>query len=261
MVTALIDADIVGFRCSVSCESKNPLDPSEILLEDEWIAHARVDKMMREILNDTGADTYELYLSGSNNFRKDVSPEYKANRKDKIPPVWLQSCREFLVTEWKAIVTDGIEADDALGINQTERTILCSIDKDLKQIPGKHYNFVKKEFFEVTPIDGLRYFYKQLLIGDTTDNIFGIRGIGPKKAEKIIDPLTEEKDMFIAVRDLYKDDARLTMNGKLLWILQKEGEIWNPEPLFTQYGFTSTPSNSTDTTNSLEYVGDVSIQE
>ena len=68
---------------------------------------------------------------------------------------------EYLVKEYKAEVCDGQEADDALGINQTDQTIICTIDKDLLMIPGQHYNFVKEEFKTVTYLDGLKHFYMQ----------------------------------------------------------------------------------------------------
>lgn len=251
---ALIDGDIVAFRNAVSCESKDKVT-GELHLEPVEIALIRTDIMMRNILRATKAETYKVYLSGSTNFRYTVCPEYKANRKDKINPVWLQQCKEFLVTEWGAIVCDHIEADDALGINQTPETIICSIDKDLKQIPGNHYNFVKEEFFSVTPLEGLQWFYQQLLIGDTTDNIIGIKGIGPVKAQKAINTCKDEVEMFQVVRDLYKDDARLAMNGKLLWILQEEEGIWNPQPLFAKTNANS--SNNTISNDSSVAILDV----
>lgn len=216
MTTALIDADIVAFRCAASNDVE----------DGEEIAVLRTDKLMRDILAVTEAQDYRAFLTGSNNFRKQVNPEYKANRKDKPLPRWLNSCREYLVTEWKAEVTDGYEADDALGMAQNSDTILCSIDKDLDQIAGQHYNFVKQEFYEVLEIDGLRHFYKQLLIGDRSDNIFGVDKIGKVRASRLIDPLNEEEDMYATVRDLYDSQERLLTNGQCLWIWRKENDIW-----------------------------------
>lgn len=225
----LIDGDIVAFRAAASCEKKLP--SGEIQYEPEYVAHFRTDETLRKILDATRADSYRIFVSGCRNFRKDLSPGYKANRKDKILPKWRESCNEFLITEWKGTVTDGIEADDALGIMQTNldgNSVICSIDKDLKQISGMHYNWVKDEWDEVSELQGIHNFYKQLLIGDTVDNIFGIDGIGPKKAAKIIEPLFDETEMLYRVRKLYKNDDRLIMNGKLLWILKEERGVWNP---------------------------------
>src|ERR1019366_9718257 len=107
MTEALIDADLVAYRCSASCEE-----------EDEGLSHYRCNELVERILTQTNADSYTLYLTGSDNFRKKLDPQYKANRLDKPRPKWLQSCREYLVNEWKAKVSDGIEADDCLGIAQ-----------------------------------------------------------------------------------------------------------------------------------------------
>lgn len=218
------DGDIFAHR--IGYGAKN--EPLEVNL-------LRMDSFMRDLLSETGADEYKIFLSGGRTFRHDINPEYKANRDDMERPPFLQEIREFLVTEWNATVCDGIEADDALGINQTPDSFICSIDKDLLQIPGLHYNPVKKEWRTVEPWDGMKFFYEQLLVGDTADNIFGIYGIGPKKAQKALQWCETEYELFETVRDMYNDDTRLLMNGRCLKIQQTEGELWefpsaDPEP-------------------------------
>lgn len=219
---ALIDGDIVAYRCAASAEKEN-LD----------VAIWRTDDLIRRILHDTGSDKYEIYLSGHSNFRKTLFPEYKANRTQPRPR-FLEQIRERVVLDWHGIVTDGYEADDGIGISNTNYweqgipTTICSIDKDLKQLAGKHYNFVKDERDYVTPLQGLRNFYRQLLIGDVADNIMGVVGIGVRKAPRYIpDDLEDEKEMYRVVQELYKDDARLELNCRLMWILRKENQEWN----------------------------------
>lgn len=205
--------------------------------------------MMHSILDTTGSNTFRVFLSGSNNFRYEIFPEYKANRKDMVDPRWRSACKEYMITEWGAEVTDGYEADDAMGINQDKlgktdkwhesiyNTIICTIDKDLDMIPGMHYswpivrggNIVREaKLYEVSEIDGLRSFYRSLLVGDRTDNISGIEGIGKVKAAKIIDHLETEEEMFERVAELYQGDMdRLRVMGDLLWIQRKEHERWS----------------------------------
>jgi len=96
-------------------------------------------------------------------------------------------------------------------------------------IPGLHYNWIKNIIYETKQQDGIRHFYKQMLIGDTADNIFGIRGIGPKKAEKIIEHLDEEQDMFDVVYGMYDDPHRFVMNANCLWIQRNKGEVWGDQ--------------------------------
>jgi 5'-3' exonuclease len=224
-VIGLIDGDLVAHRCAASAEN-----------DGEDIAILRADRLMRELIEATGVDSYRVFLTGANNFRREVDPEYKANRKGKPLPIYLNQCKEFLVTEWKAEVTDGIEADDALGINQTDETIIISLDKDLLMIPGKHYqwpisgpNWHKDaKFLEVSEFDGLKSFYISSLVGDKSDNIIGVAGIGPVKAERAVSYCETEQQLFDTCRELYGDDERYFRNLKLLWILQEEGEVFDP---------------------------------
>jgi len=230
---AIIDGDIVAYRCSASAEN----DPEEIAL-------LRVETMMRDMLHDTQSDTYKTFLTGKNNFRYKIYPEYKANRKDKPKPVWLEVCRNYLLEHWGAIISDGCEADDLMGIEATSSDdmmayIICSIDKDLKQIPGNHYNFVTKVKEFVTPLEGLKYFYKQLILGDSSDNIPGFDGKARQKWPKFmehhrdfIDSCSDDLDMYDYVRNIYSSETNnIIINGRLLHIQRTIGEIWNPPNL------------------------------
>ena len=105
--TAIIDGDMIAWRCAASAENET-LD----------VALERVDMFIERMLYEVKATSHKIYLTGSNNFRYDINPQYKANRKDKPRPQWLEAVREHLVVGWDATVTDGIEADDAMGIEQ-----------------------------------------------------------------------------------------------------------------------------------------------
>ena len=213
-----IDGDLVCYRCAASVGEQGT----------EEIAILRTDKLMRDLLYNTGSDEYRCYLTGKGNFRYKINESYKANRKDTPKPQWLQSCREYLISEFSAYVTNGCEADDYLGISQEERTTCASLDKDLLMIPGWHFRWLENEKIYVVPLDGLKHFYKQMLIGDKTDNIFGVVGLGKVKAAKIIDPLETEEEMIQTVFDLYDEDAeRFYMNANCLWIMQEKGVIWH----------------------------------
>jgi len=224
----LIDGDLVAFRTAASVTDDG----------EEEIAILRADRLMRELIHLTEIDSYNCFISGGVNFRKKVNPQYKANRTSE-PPKFLQACREFLCKEWNAILANGCEADDLLGINQREDSICISLDKDLLMIPGWHYsweisgNIKGKSWTKeaqktyTTPLDGLRTFYKQMLIGDVSDNIFGVDGIGKVKASKILDEIEDENEMIDIVHDLYNEDSeRFLMNAQCLWIMQREGETW-----------------------------------
>ena len=136
--------------------------------------------------------SYTTFLTGSKNFRHHVDPEYKANRKDVKKPEHLPAIRKYLQTHHFAQVSEGCEADDFFGqacIDAEKEKmvpIVVTIDKDLNQIAGIHYNFVKDEFYVVSDRQANKIFWRQMLEGDRADNITGINQIGPKKAERMI---------------------------------------------------------------------------
>ena len=229
---ALIDADILVYRVGYTTEDVNT-----------DIAAYRMEESIKGIMEALKTDECLHYLTSTDhsNYRYELYPDYKANRKQPKPKHY-DFLRSYLVEERGATVVFGMEADDRLGIEQSERTVICSIDKDLDQIPGKHFNFVKGLLYDVTPVEGLRCFYRQLLTGDATDNIPGIYGIGPKKSEAILNGFTEEVDLWNAVYKTWltwwtdneekKDEDLLeilTRNGRLLKIKQSKDEpLWTP---------------------------------
>jgi 5'-3' exonuclease len=85
---------------------------------------------------------------------------------------------------------------------------------------------VREEMFhDVTPAEGIRTFFKQALTGDTTDNIFGIKGIGPKKAEMYLEEFDTEEELYQAVKEKYGEEAigLYHKNLDLLWIWRELG--------------------------------------
>lgn len=241
-VKALIDADIVTFRAAFSAEP-----PSLITLlqqgvpelealdavkkaEDngEWIANARADEIIDQILHDVEADTFELWLTGADNFRYKVFPDYKANRKGIPRPKWEHTVKSHLRSKWFANLSDGCEADDMLGVRSVQMgatSVICTIDKDLDQIPGKHYNFVKKEKYDVSTDEGNRFFFYQLLCGDPTDGIKGVPGIGPKKANRLLDSVPPV-EWLEEISKLYASYEELDLNAQCVYIWRKEQDNW-----------------------------------
>jgi 5'-3' exonuclease len=223
--TALIDGDILVYRVGFSTN-----EPDE-----EKFAVSRMGNFVDRLIRLEGIETYEGYLTGKNNYRSEIATEqaYKGNRKDARKPVHYDSLREYLVSKWGFTVIDGQEADDAMGIKAydlpEDSSCIMTIDKDLDMIRGWHYNFVKEDLYYVTEKEAIKNFYIQILTGDRVDNIPGIKGIGPVKANKILENCTTEKSLFKAVSEKYDHDIdKLTERGRLLWIRRKEKQLWKP---------------------------------
>ena len=128
--------------------------------------------------------------------------------------------------------TEGQEADDSIAIEATklgDNCVIVSLDKDLDQICGWHYNFVKHSGYYITPEQGLVKLYTQMLTGDAADNIKGLFRVGPVKAAKIIGDTTDELELYNKVLEAYEGDAeRVLENAQLLFLRRYEGQIWTP---------------------------------
>lgn len=201
------------------------------------IACFEVDKLINKSIEDTECSSWEIYLTGDGNFRYEIYPEYKAHRLKTPTPQHLKDVKAHVERTWGAIVAEGCEADDLIGLRQTEDTCICSIDKDLNQIPGKHYHpgitrlgkwIVEPHFYEVSPEQALHFFYYQLLVGDSTDNIKGAVGIGPKRAENILTGCTTEWEYYQACLPFFSCDEELLLNARCVKIGQQKGTLWVP---------------------------------
>lgn len=193
-----VDADIIAYRTASVCE-------------DHWEGACEeiIQSTLEEIATDTGISTMRLYISGRNNFRYDVAKTkpYKGNRATMVRPQYLQHCKDFMVKQYDALVVNGYEADDAIASDMVQNgAIHCGQDKDIYQIAGRHYNYVKKEWRDVDEEEAALILYRQVLCGDTSDNIPGLPRVGAKTAEKVIFMAEDaEKDALSYYREVCED--------------------------------------------------------
>ena len=158
-------------------EKRTVLDPPENCLHS--IKHT-----VRRIMKDTNAGEMQIYLGGEDNFRNRITGDYKAGRPPK--PEYYELARDYMLEFMNAEVVHGQEVDDKLAQEQTPSTVICSIDKDLLQVPGSHYNWVTRSWTHILKEEGDEWFWIQMLVGDNVDNITGIDGIGIIKAIALV---------------------------------------------------------------------------
>ncbi len=195
MRTALIDGDILIYRIASALEQ--PVNWGEglwTLHVNEFDAKGQVAEEIERVRKAVQAGAAIIALTDWTNWRKDILPSYKSNRKAVRKPVILPVLRAWLEERYYAYIRPGLEADDILGILATSdqlegEKIICSIDKDLKTIPGLHY--AGEEVFEVSENEADYWHMYQTLTGDSTDGYSGCPGCGPKTAEKILNGTTE----------------------------------------------------------------------
>ena len=216
----LVDGDIVVYRVGFSSDGS------------DWkICKARADKMLSDILENTESGVMFGYLTdGKENYRNEiaVTAPYKGNRPS-LKPQHYDELRKYLHEYHGFEVHKKQEADDAIGIAHAEITdydpqehvIIASIDKDLHMIPGRHYNIAKGETLYIPTEIARKNFYRQVLTGDRTDNIIGLKGIGPVKATQILQAGSHAlmaNRVCKAYSERGESQDRCMENAQLIWI-------------------------------------------
>jgi 5'-3' exonuclease len=219
----LVDADSLIFA---SCYKKREHKDDERFYTDIEDSKAKFDEQFMSIVNKL-EDMYNvervITFSGSKgNFRKLITPVYKANRKKQELPPLLDEMHQFVKDEYNSIWGFGIETDDIVArywkelSNEVGRNnvMIVSIDKDYKQFPCLIYNYHYKHkvVLDISEDEALYNFYEQMIIGDTADNVNYFKGKGKKYAEKYLADCNTKyqytRKMLELFQEKYKGKAR-----------------------------------------------------
>lgn len=211
----LIDADYAPYAFG------NHPDFDSIVKTGEWLEWLYEKHGTRKSI---------IFISGRDNFRYRIATlkPYKGNRASKEKPESYHVVRNHLLSKPNTLEACGIEADDAIilhkNLYEKEYEVwMISDDKDFLQEPGNHHRHSKNIYTVVdhgivtrpvvtvdsddvcnsktrwvTEYYGDFSLYQQMLVGDTSDNIPGVPGIG--KNNKIF------KEEF--VKGITTSDAR-----------------------------------------------------
>lgn len=242
-MTLLIDADYIAYKTCAACEDEIDYGDDLIVVTSRFSdVLAMFQNEVMSIAECMGLfDDFILFFSSPRNFRKKIFPEYKGHRNRKKPCGYkrlLNWCADNYIT----MMVDELEADDAIGIYATDPIeqeaghIICSPDKDMRQIPGQLFDLTNP-VIEITQEEGDRWHLIQTLSGDQTDGYAGAPGIGIKRADALLEKngcnwqtvvdTFEERGMTV-------DDA--LMNARLARILRytdydhetNEPILWSP---------------------------------
>jgi hypothetical protein len=262
---ALLDGDILRYEVGFAAEAgwratkeTDDLPPWEYVRD---LLRTRIEN----ILAIAGADEHTIFITEGHTFRFDLATvkPYKGTRKSAKP--WhFDNLTVFLKHVLGATVVTGVEADDqmaALASSDPDNYIICSRDKDLRQVHSWFYSWElgKQPSFGPVFIDelgsltltkskprkitgtGFAFFCSQVLTGDAVDNIPGLPGCGPVAAYEALSELLEDdtvrdiqdkcNTLIWRCADLYRgyygDDwkERLTEQGRLCWLTR----TFNPD--------------------------------
>ena len=222
-ITALIDGDSLIYY-----EMGKPT------LEEALIS---LDGRLHQIFEKTNATKYAGFLTAGRCFRYEAAKTkpYKGNRKHGDKPIIFPAIKEYLRQEWNFTSIPELEADDLVSIFHTDpfgTTVICSPDKDvLYQNRGLHYNYGKAESIIVDEVESIRFLWKQMLMGDSTDGIQGIPKVGPKTAETWLKDIgREEMPMFVLNKYIEKFGyaagiSKFAETFKLVYILKDKSDV------------------------------------
>jgi len=216
--TLLIDADVLAFEASVIAEE------SIEWKEEMWTVHAdmalakaRIVNRVEQFKEKLQADDIVMALTDRANYRRILNPDYKSNRSKSRLPIILKQVKKWIIEEMDGQLWPNLEADDVISILATdkkmdEETIIVSIDKDFKSVPGIYYDFNKDETHHVSQEDADRYHLIQTLTGDATDGYSGVPKVGAVTAKRLLDKEGYDWDV---VKKCY-EDVGLTENDALM---------------------------------------------
>lgn len=196
----LIDGDIYAYRVAAAVQDVTNWGDGEHDEDAVYTTTCCMQKAMyafnRCIAEFCGAydvDKGWIFLSGPNNWRYGILPDYKANRAG-VRPIGLRGMRQLIQSQYFTYQNLILEADDFIGITATNPSILESYDpiivtedKDLKQIPGKHAVGSTGEIVDISPKEAEDFHLTQLLAGDPTDGYSGCPGFGMVTAQKFVE--------------------------------------------------------------------------
>jgi DNA polymerase-1 len=195
----LIDGDILVYKSISATERELEFEPGVFVMQSDLndakdgfvTALATVVRQAEEAIGGPASKVI-FCLTDTTNWRKDIYPSYKSNRKNVRKPMGFADFRQWVVDGYQPVIKPTLEADDVIGILATKPgndAVVWSIDKDFMQIPGKH--LIDGAIQIVTEASADTVHFTQTLTGDATDGYPGCPGIGKVKAEKLLSKMPD----------------------------------------------------------------------
>ena len=253
----LIDADVLLYEIGYGVETAwdqpgyPPFDRAAEMI------HNRINNICAIV---ESTEEPILYITGKNNFRYDIAKRQSYKERASLKPFHYKNLKAYIRATYNVVESDGLEADDLMAIEQTksgESTIICTRDKDLRQVPGWHYGWevYNQPSFgpELVTVDGYinlvstpsgkrikgtggMFFLSQLLTGDEVDTVPGLGNrTGHVKAFKILEGISTYSEGLKAVYEAYRGVYGLSAykemleQGRLLWMVRELKQDGSPK--------------------------------
>ncbi len=211
---ALIDADFIKYMvCDIRRKRLLEVAEAEVFLKELPVITITRDYLQNTFFNKI-ADPMIFCFSGKsyNTFRNALcfEREYKGKRKfteETYAGQFADSMEivKFIKETYATLLFEDLEADDVVSVLQDpDWTYILSKDKDLKQVPGFHYDFQNNSIYEIDNNNAAYNLAYQLLAGDTVDEIPGLPMIGEKKAKEFLATIQKPSQYINQVFLLYQ---------------------------------------------------------
>lgn len=210
-LVGLIDGDIFAYQAAASVEVETNWDGDLWTLHSSYVEglHA-LEEMLDDIKTTLHLDRFRIALSDSENWRTTVLPTYKSHRKKIRKPIIYAALKDYLREKYGAESYPTLEGDDILGLWQTAPnkpydTVIITTDKDLHTIPGKVCRWLGEcpEIVDISTRLADFWHLRQALTGDSTDGYPGCPGVGPVKADKLLDKMLETTEAELPIAQLW----------------------------------------------------------
>lgn len=185
----LFDADTILYYALYRGKDEQGIPLPDFTEDDLEFVQGKLTELVLKALN--SVEKYYnilalyIFIRGKNNFRKELYPEYKANRPEKHPLT--NKLYEYMKVAHQAIESEGCESEDmvfTLSKKIDHNGIILYVDHDLEEIPSILYNYGKNKWKKVSEKEGLYNLYKKLCLSEPGDGVKTTPGIGIKYFEK-----------------------------------------------------------------------------
>lgn len=249
----LIDGDILCYEIGFAAEAgwQKPGFPSF-----DYVEELLVNRIGNICAMVEATQPPIIFLTGKTNFRTEIAKLRPYKERPSLKPFHYYNIKAYLKGAYDFRIREGLEADDLMAIEQSQRigeTIICTRDKDLRAVPGWHYGWELGAQPQYGPKfvqglgelrlssdrkslkgEGVLFFYSQCLTGDSVDTVPGLPRFGPVKTFDLLHDAKTEYEAFDRTIRVYRDfyeeraEAIFLEQATLLWMVRELNEDGSP---------------------------------
>lgn len=177
-------------------------------------AYDKVDEALSNIISTSEASHYKVFIEafGNQTFRRVAFNSYKSGRRNKELPKYYKEIKQYIIETYNPFISCGVETDDSIISTYKHLkeeypftdVMIAAMDKDYLTHEISMFDTYYSRFGEIKTVSKKEAefnFYKQMIEGDSSDSVSGVKGSGKVMAEKV---LKNSSNYFISTCRHYK---------------------------------------------------------